>query len=438
MRPMIVLALLLAACAAPQPEPWPAEPLSPQAARDRAAELEKQITTLSLQRSELLQRYTNDHPNVVALRRKMQSLATEKRTLESQARSLPETELSSVRLARDVKVANELYVLLLTKAQEIGVVKSGTIGNVRVIDPAVTAPRPVRPRKMMTVLMSLMVGLGLGVALTLVRRTLNRGVDDPELLERELGVSVFASVPHSAKQDEMVKLAPKKGDALRPLAVVDPADLAVESLRSLRTSLQFSLATAKRKVVMIGGSRPGVGKSFISVNLAHVLADAGKRVLLVDADMRKGQLHRYFNQKREGGLTEAISGAELTSLVHKTGSANLDFLATGAIPPNPSELLASESFDRLIAQAEGLYDLVVIDAPPILAVTDAALIGRVSGVNLMVVKSGLHPMREIGLAVGRMEQIGARPNGFVFNAVPIRGRMYGYGKYRYHYQYDYR
>ncbi len=409
-----------------------------QALVDRAAELEKQITTLSLQRSELLQRYTNDHPNVVALRRKMQSLATEKRTLESQARSLPETELSSVRLARDVKVANELYVLLLTKAQEIGVVKSGTIGNVRVIDPAVTAPRPVRPRKMMTVLMSLMVGLGLGVALTLVRRTLNRGVDDPELLERELGVSVFASVPHSAKQDEMVKLAPKKGDALRPLAIVDPADLAVESLRSLRTSLQFSLATAKRKVVMIGGSRPGVGKSFISVNLAHVLADAGKRVLLVDADMRKGQLHRYFSQKREGGLTEAISGAELTSLVHKTGSANLDFLATGAIPPNPSELLASESFDRLIAQAEGLYDLVVIDAPPILAVTDAALIGRVSGVNLMVVKSGLHPMREIGLAVGRMEQIGARPNGFVFNAVPIRGRMYGYGKYRYHYQYDYR
>ncbi len=410
-----------------------------QALVDRAAELEKQITTLELQRSELLQRFTREHPNVVALRRKMQSLQTEKRTLETQARSLPETELASVRLSRDVKVANELYVLLLTKAQEIGVVKSGTIGNVRVIDPAVTAPRPVRPRKGMTLLMSLMVGLGLGVALTLVRRTLNRGVDDPEQVERELGVSVFASVPHSPKQEEMVKLAPRKSDALRPLAAVEPADLAVESLRSLRTSLQFSLATAKRKVVMIGGSRPGVGKSFISVNLAHVLADAGKRVLLIDADIRKGQLHRYFGSAgREGGLSEAISGAELSSVVRKTQNANLDFIATGAIPSNPSELLASDRFAQLVAECEGLYDLLVIDAPPILAVTDAALIARVTGVNLLVVKSGLHPMREIGQAVARMEQSGARPNGFVFNAVPLRGRLYGYGKYRYHYQYDYR
>ncbi len=413
-----------------------------QALVDRAAEIEKQVTTLELQRAELRQRYTNEHPSVVALRRKLSGLANERRLLEAQARNLPDTELTSVRLSRDVKVANELYVLLLTKAQEIGVVKSGTIGNVRVIDAAVTGPRPVRPKKAITLALSLMVGLALGVGLTFLRRSLNRGVDDPDQLEKALGMSVFASVPHSAKQEEMVKKSARKLDVLKPLALEDPADLAVESLRSLRTSLQFSLASAKTRVVAIGGSRPGVGKSFISLNLAHVLADAGKKVLLIDGDLRKGQLHRYFGQQREGGLSELIArvdqGESLEALARPTQKEGLHFLSSGTIPPNPSELLGSDAFVQLLAQAETVYDLIIIDAPPILAVTDAAIIGRLAGVNLLVVKSGLHPLREIGLAVSRMEQSGARPNGFVFNAVPARGRLYGYGKYRYHYQYDYR
>ncbi len=404
-----------------------------QAMVDRAADVEKAISELELQRAELRQRYTDKHPSVTALRNKLRRLHDEKKVLDTQARTLPENELESVRLVRDVTVANELYVLLLTKAQEIDVLKSGTIGNVRVIDSAVTHPKPVSPKKGMTLALSLMLGLFAGVGLVFLRKALNRGVQDPDLLEQQLGLPVFANIPFSSKQTEIARVLERKKGSMKPLAITDPADLAIESLRSLRTSLQFSLAASKNNVVMVGGSRPGIGKSFVSVNLAHVLADTGRRVLLVDGDLRKGHLHRYFGQAREGGLSEAISGAELGTLVHKTAAANLDFLSSGTLPPNPSELLGSERFDEVMAKASEDYDLVVIDAPPVLAVTDAALIARTAGVNLMVAKCGLHPLRELALAVTRMEQNGTRPSGFVFNAVPLRDRVNGY-----HYQYDYR
>ncbi len=404
-----------------------------QALVDRAAEVEKAISELELQRAELRQRYTDKHPSVTALRNKLRKLHDEKKVLDNQARTLPENELESVRLVRDVTVANELYVLLLTKAQEIDVLKSGTIGNVRVIDSAVTHPIPVSPKKGMTLALSLMLGLFAGVGLVFLRKALNRGVEDPDLLEQQLGLPVYANIPFSAKQSEIARSLDRKKGALQPLAITDPADLAIESLRSLRTSLQFSLAASRNNVVMVGGSRPGIGKSFVSVNLAHVLADTGRRVLLVDGDLRKGHLHRYFGQSREGGLSEVISGAELSGLVRKTAAPNLDFLSSGTLPPNPSELLGSERFEAVMASASEAYDLVVIDAPPVLAVTDAALIARTAGVNLMVAKCGLHPLRELALAVTRMEQNGTRPSGFVLNAVPLRDRINGY-----HYQYDYR
>lgn len=410
-----------------------------QSVVQRSADVEKSLTELEMQRSELRQRYTDSHPAIVALDKKIGQLQREKKAVETAAKALPENELNSVRLVRDVTVANELYVLLLNKAQELKMVKSGTIGNVRVVDSAIVYPKPVSPKKAIALALSLLIGLSLGVALTFVRKSLNRGVDDPDQLEQALGLPVYASLPFSQKQSDMMKNAQRGKQKLQPLAKLDAADLAMESLRSLRTSLQFSLASAKNNVIMVGGSRPGVGKSFVSVNLAHVLADTGKRVLLVDADLRKGQLHRYFEQAREGGLSELISGAkDVDACIRKTGMENLSFLSSGTIPPNPSELLASEKFEQVMKELQGRFDLVLMDAPPVLAVTDGALLARAAGVNLLVVKSGLHPLREIAAAVSRLQQSGTRPNGFVFNAVPLRDRLYGYGKYRYHYQYDYR
>src|SRR5919201_1566853 len=143
--------------------------------------------------------------------------------------------------------------------------------------------------------------------------------------------------------------------------------------------------------------------------------------------------------KRESGLSEVLSGTlEHAPAIRETAHANVSFMSTGTLPPNPSELLLNPRFERLIADASERFDLILIDAPPMLAVTDATIIGRHAGVNLLVLRAGVHPVREISLAVSRMQQNGVRPNGFIFNDVTTRSGPYGYGKYGYHYQYEYR
>jgi tyrosine-protein kinase Etk/Wzc len=246
---------------------------------------------------------------------------------------------------------------------------------------------------------------------------------------------VYATVPVSRVQAHFTRAAGPGSEALPLLARTRPRDLSVESLRSLRTSLQFALADARNNVLAITGPSPGVGKSFVSANLAAVLADLGKRILLVDADMRAGWLHRYFSTGRAHGLSEVISGTvELAAAIRQTPEHGLFFLPTGILPPNPSELLMSERFASLVARLGSEYDLVVIDTPPILAVSDGAIVGRHAGVNLVVVRAGAHPVREISLALTRLEQNGVTVQGVVFNAVPrspLRQTMSGVYQYAY-------
>lgn len=414
--------------------------LEAQAIVARSGDLEKSLSELTLQRDALRQHYTETHPTVAALDKQLNQLRRQKQSIEDSAKALPEAELQMVRLLRDVTVANTLYVLLLDKAQELNLVKFGTVGNVRVVDTAALQPFVVSPKKKRILLLSLMAGLAIGCVLAVGhKKVFGGGVADPDLLENAFTLPVFASIPFSDKQEAMIRAFKGGKEPLKVLAQTDGSDLAVESVRSLRTSLQFALASAPNNVIVVGGSRPGIGKSFVSVNLAHVLAAMGKKVLLVDGDLRKGHLHRYFGPKREGGLSELVSGTKtIDEAIRSTSVPNLSFLSSGVIPPNPSELLSSDKFTDLVKKLSAKFDLVIIDAPPILAVTDAVLLSRVAGVNLLVVKSGLQPLREIGQSVTRLQQSGVRPSGFVFNAVPLRDRMYGYGKYRYHYQYDYR
>ncbi len=407
---------------------------------ERAAEVEKALSELDVQRAELRLRFTDNHPVLMALRQKAGQLRSEREGIEAKIKQLPQAELESARLVRDVKVANELYVFLLNKAQELRVVKSGTIGNVRIVDRAVVPREPVSPRKAVTAVIALVLGVGLGIALAFARKALDRGIEDPDVLEQRFGVSVYAAVPHSPKAVELerdVRRSKKEG-RLPVLAVADPSDVAVESIRSLRTSLEFALVEARNNVVMIGGPSPEVGKSFVSVNLATVLADTGKRVLLVDGDIRKGRLHRQFGMERSPGLSDLITGAvSLEDAVRETSSKDVWLLPTGHVPPNPSELLGSERFRRVIADLSRQYDLVIVDTAPILAVTDAALVGRVAGLSLVVIRSGQHPLREIALTLKRLAHGGTRPHGFVLNDVMPRSGLLA-NRYAYHYQYDYR
>jgi tyrosine-protein kinase Etk/Wzc len=222
------------------------------------------------------------------------------------------------------------------------------------------------------------------------------------------------------------------------LAVIDPDDDAIESLRSLRTTLHFALMDSTRGSIMISGASPGVGKSFIARNLAAVLAQTGKTVALVDGDLRRGHLHKEFGAPRDGGVSEFISGSmPLAEVVRSTPVPGLSLITTGHRPPNPSELLMHPRFGELVEHLGKDFDIVIIDAPPILAVSDAIIIGRQVAATLIVARAGQHPMGELEQTVKRFSQAGVGVKGFVFNDYDVsrQRHRYGYGGYVYQYKY---
>jgi len=416
-------------------------PLETQAVLQKMAEVEKALSEVDLKRKELSQKFTENHPTLVTLRKQEQQLSIERNTLNNQIKEMPKEIQESVRLTRDAQVANEIYLLLLEKSQEINVIRAGTVGNVRILDTALVGEAAVKPMSTQILLaMSLMLGLLAGIIAAIIQKSLRRGVEDPDELEQRTGLPVYASVLHSEKQAKLFNKSRNKEQTRKLLAEEDNKDLAIESLRSLRTSLQFALMDAKNNIVSISGPSPGIGKSFVAANLAYLLAEAGKRILLIDADMRRGHLHEYFDKKQRQGLSEAISGQiELSDAICQTDTERLDFISSGVFPPNPSELLMSERFQTLLEQLSQRYGLVLIDTPPALAVTDATIIGRLSGINFLVARYGQHPLREIDETVKRFQHAGVKPQGFIFNNIPKLTRGYGYGEYGgYGYSYEYK
>jgi len=407
--------------------------LETKAAIDRSVEIEKMAAELQIQRAELGQKFTSNHPFLATVEQKLSELQSQRSSLNARLKALPESELNSLRLLREVKVSSELYTLLLNKAQELRVVRSGTIGNVRILDQALVPQMPVRPRLGSVLIFSLLLGFAGGLVTAFVRRALSRGVQDPDLLEAATGVAVYVSVPHSDLQERIGR--GRLPGAATTLTRCDPTDLAVESLRSLRTSLQFALIDASNRVVTFAGPGPGIGKSFVATNLAEVVAASGRKVLLIDADMRNGSLHSAFGVTRAPGLSDLIVGSIALGPAVRYISEKLHLLTGGLIPPNPSELLMSSRFREVLERAGSAYDLLVVDTPPILAVTDAAVIARLSGVTLLVLRAGQHPLREILVALKRLAHVGVRPAGLVLNDVTAEAGATGYG---YHYQYDYR
>ncbi|BDG08527.1 polysaccharide biosynthesis tyrosine autokinase [Anaeromyxobacter paludicola] len=404
---------------------------------DRSAALEKDISELELKRSELRQTFTDNHPNVIAVAQKLALLRAEQAQVNQRMRTLPGAEVNSARFNRDVKVASELYTSLLNRAQELKVVKSGTLGDVRIIDRAQPPRHRFAPRAPPVLALSALLGLCGGVGLVLLRRALDQRAEDAEEIETATGLPVYVSIPHSDAEDRLARGSFRsRGPALPFLAAMDPGDTAVETLRSLRTSLQFALLDATSNVVALTGPAPGVGKSFVAVNLAWVLASTDRRVLLVDGDLRRGHLHRYFGIDRLPGLSDVVSGAaKLDEALHATHDGQLWILPTGRIPPNPAELLSSARFEALLAELSRRFDLVIVDTPPLLAVTDSLLVARLAGVNLLVLRSRRHTMREIALSAKQFSQAGARLHGAVLNDVQATHGRYGrHGRYV---RYDY-
>lgn len=397
--------------------------------------IEGELRDLQAREDELSQRYTPSHPTYQQFLAERTRLQERLDVLRSEIGALPETQREVLNLSRNLELAQGIYTQLLTRAQEMQVLRASTVGNVRVIDMAASGGGPIAPRRSMILALALVLGVMAGVALVLVREWMRRGVQSAEELE-QAGLPVFATINYTAYADFKHK---RKGH-LPILAVDEPTELAVEAFRSLRTSLHFGMIDARTRSLAITSSAPEAGKSFTALNLAVVAAQAGQRVCLLDADLRRGQLRRHFDLPRnQPGLAEVLAGAISLedALVHDV-VPNLAFLPSGRYPPNPSELLMRQDFTALVKALDSMFDLAVFDCPPALAVTDPVIVGRSVGATVLVARHDVTPMAEVEAVRKTFHAAGTRLSGAILNGFDPRkgGSAYGYG-YGYSYRYEY-
>ena len=394
------------------------------------------LIELKQKREELLVRFTPAHPAVVGIDSQMKEITAEMQAIVTQIKQLPLVEQDVLRLTRDVKLNTDLYTALLNSAQQLRLVKAGKIGNVRLVDAAMVPEHSIKPNRPMVMLVALLMGLFLGVVAAFIKKSLFGGISDAHDIEQNLGLTVYANIPHSKQQEALYQRVLAKSPQNSVLAQIDPTDTAIESLRSFRTSLQFSMLDAKNNIILITGPTPGLGKSFVSVNIAAVLAVAGKKVLLIDADLRKGYLHQYFGFGRDNGLSELVAGScSLEQVVHTSVVKNVDFIATGRLPPNPAELLLHENMAQFLKSLSSSYDYILIDTPPVLAVSDTLILGPLVGAVFMVTRAGQSTIGDIKESIKRCSYTGIPVKGILFNDIKHRPGSYGYGakygKYRY-------
>lgn len=403
---------------------------------DQLVSLEERLAELELEEMQLLRRFKPNHPTYEAFTEKKREIENRRDQFQADIQNLPETQQELLRLRRDVEVNTQIYTQMLNSVQELNILRAGTLGNVRIIDPAeVNDYQPVKPRVGLIVALAALLG-GVGaVGLVLVRAALRRAIERPDEIER-LGLPVLAAIPFSKIQESVfAKRSDLGGMRSKLLALASPKDVAVEALRNVRTSLHFAMVESANNRIMVTGASPGVGKTFVSVNLGVTLAESGKRVVVVDADLRKGTLNKYFDLKGARGLSDYLIGdSDLNGVVQTTAVEGLSVIGAGTFPPNPSELLMSARFQTLLTELSESFDLVLLDTPPVMAVTDALLVGRYCGTSLLVVRYGVNSVKEIEVTGNTLGRADITINGVVFNAIKKSRRGYGYG-YGYGYAY---
>jgi tyrosine-protein kinase Etk/Wzc len=371
------------------------------------------------------------HPAILAAQQQLKGLESDRDSFAGRFRNLPSSEVKGVALQRDAKVAEDIYELLLNRIQELSVQKAGTGGNLHLVDAALRPGDPVKPKKVLILSAAAMLGLIAGTGVVFLRRSLKKGIEDPEYVERNAGLPLYGLVPASQEVERLEQTYALGPNGARPIfALARPQDVCVESLRSLRTSLLSALADARNSVMVMTGPSAQIGKTFMTVNLAVLFADSGKRVLVIDADMRRGGLHQYFDCRPDGGLSELLAGGiALDAAVRRTAVTALDFIACGARPANPSELLMSPRLAQCLDALAKRYDVVLIDTPPLLAVTDASIVARHAGSSFVVLRSGVHAQADIAESLKRLATAGVHVQGGIFNAVPYRSQAFSRAGY---------
>ncbi|MBN4866495.1 MULTISPECIES: polysaccharide biosynthesis tyrosine autokinase [Providencia] len=399
--------------------------LEAKAALDTALQVEEKLNELTFKEVEIQQLYTRNHPAYQSLLDKRQQLLREKEKISKAIQKLPNTQQEIVRLTRDVASEQAIYTQLVAKQQELNVLNSGITADVRIIDSAESQPKPVAPKKALIVVLATILGFIVGCAYVIAREFFNNKIKSTEDIDA-LGVNVYATIPFSTYEKKLIEAGNKN-----PLAIENPADTAVEAIRSLRTSVYFSVMNQGNNLVMVTSASPGVGKSFVTSNMAVVLANAGKKVLLIDTDLRKGRLHKAFALSNKAGLSEYLSQQSLESpTIHSNVIENLDVICRGKNVTHSSELLMGERFKQLLDKVKNQYDIVVIDTAPILAITDSAIIGKYVGTSLLIAFYGVNTVKDVDLSLKRFKQNDIEITGVILNGIDARS-----DDYNYHYEY---
>jgi len=400
--------------------------------------LENEIQELKLKRLELEQDFTNYHPYIVALEKKQREVSKKLASVQAKLRKLPQAEQQAVNIKRDISVQGNIYSGVIQNMQQMEMLKASTVSTVRVLTQASFPVNPVPAKTSLIMVLSALLGFMFSIIFLLLRQSLNRSVDDPSKVEHVLGVQTLALIPFSANQMRLVKKAKAEQVKQSHLLVNEsPRDVAVEALRALRTALKLSCLDDDQRLISISGCSPGVGKSFVSANLTALFADLGGKVLLIDADMRRGHANVFFNAHRMPGLAEYLQTNTPSSEVIQSSVGNVDIITAGHYPAKPAELLMRDKLTELMQYARNHYDIVIVDTPPILAVTDAVLIAKHCDVNMLVVGLGKDQLKEVQHAKSTMEKANIELDGFVYNNLTHSTHKYGYGGYyNYHYNYD--
>ena len=388
-------------------------------------QLEQKILEIQQKKQEAIRLFHAEHPTVKTLEDQERTLRRELASTSRDVKDLPETQQEVLKLTSEVELNKVLYTNMLNSVQQLRLVSAGEVGSVRIVDFAEQTTKPVKPKKKLILAIFFFLGILLGAVIVSLKDKLSGGVKSATFIEKETGFTVYAKVP---------KGNPKGTKGTRPLAVVEPDDVAVESLRALRSSLEFSMMESDQPIIGVSGLIPGVGKSFISVTLAALYAGLGKKVLLIDADLRKGRLHKEFGIKRGNGFSQVLlREVEPEQVISSTEVENLFVLPCGNVPANPAELLGSKHYLELIEQFKKQYDLIIIDTPPIMLVTDAALACRVAAQIVMVIEYNKHSIEAIQDGMGQI--LKGNPNAhasIVINKYEHGsqdGYGYKYGKY---------
>ncbi|WP_407074187.1 GNVR domain-containing protein [Psychrobacter sp. GW64-MNA-CIBAN-0177] len=420
------------------------------------SQIDAQLNELKLKKADLTTYYTEEHPLVIQINEQLAVLNGRKQEIDNTIAGLPEIQREFLQLSEDTAINREIYLTLLKNYEQLKIVKAGQIGFARIIDLPISTFKAIAPKKLQIMILAMLLGTMLGAMLVLLKNLLRNVVKDPERLEAKTGVPVIATIPRSPL---LSRLSKSKKSADRMLAHVDHNSLSYEAIKSLRTNLMFGmpregLTAQSAKVILITGESPGVGKSFISANLSEVFAQLNKKILVIDADMRLGELHKMFNMSQYNGLADylmqdngnshlaqvtglqknnAVSNLGIADFIHPTAMDHIDFMPRGKHPHNPASLLMNDNFGQLMAELKSQYDYIIIDSPPVLAASDAMVLGQYADKVLMVTRYDDSIEGQLVYAVKQMNKSNIQVDGIILNDVQ-QGLM---SKYSYHYNYAY-